>query len=198
MSAFLGPIHTWLYNKITVQNELVDTIIEQLKELEDIGDVELQLKGNYGIFPTGNLEDIVDDTNIHGWLQDKVSLVENRLAFLVTANPSNLQKMIEITHDFGKTYGTENELSVKEAYLYLDRLLLNGMPCDHVNVIESETDQCLQWKQAVDIHKSYWEMINGTVDYFYQIREAFIKGIFSNDSICFTSLGNQRFELRKE
>ena len=79
MSLMLGPIHTWLFRKIKLQNELVDNIIAksiELKYIED--DFKDMIDRRYGVLEDGDLADICDSSNIHGWLQSRITLVENR------------------------------------------------------------------------------------------------------------------------
>ena len=35
----------------------------------------------FGSLPEGDIGNIIDPTNIHGWLQDKIAIVEIRLAY---------------------------------------------------------------------------------------------------------------------
>ena len=96
MSAFLGPIHTWLYNKIKLQDELVNALIDAAVNENVAGDeIKAMLTRRYGELEKGDLEEICDPNNIHGWLQDRVSLVENRLAFAVTYLTMENSKNIE-------------------------------------------------------------------------------------------------------
>jgi len=74
MSAFLGPIHNWLYNKIKIQNDFTKELLNNFK---------LDISLEYEDLLEGELSEIIDETNIHGWLQTQVSLVENRLSFAV-------------------------------------------------------------------------------------------------------------------
>ena len=46
--------------------------------------VEKSLAYGNPIDTTKNIEDIIDKSNIHGWLQDKISSVETRTAFTIT------------------------------------------------------------------------------------------------------------------
>ena len=84
MSAFLGPIHTWLFGKITLQNEIIEEIIELATKQQTDRDWAGSLNQQFGVFPAGNLEDIIDTGNIHGWLQKHVIQVEHKLATLIT------------------------------------------------------------------------------------------------------------------
>ena len=80
MSKFLAPIHFWVYEKIKIQEEMVDTVLV-LNERENwIENLQELLDSEYGSALTGALEDIIDVNNIHGWLQSEIDRVEKRLA----------------------------------------------------------------------------------------------------------------------
>ena len=64
MSLFLNPIHYQLYNKITLQNKIINTIIKEL----NLENIESELCKNYGIVEEKLLEQIINTDNIHGWL----------------------------------------------------------------------------------------------------------------------------------
>ena len=66
MSAFLGPIHFWLYNKIRFQEGLSDRILSHAKEQswKNAGIIA----GKYEISELKPLEELIDLRNIHGWL----------------------------------------------------------------------------------------------------------------------------------
>ena len=71
MSAFLGPIHYWLYNKIQLQEELI-------RKIAEYGE-----KSGWAVFSEKHLEEktvnkelrplneLIDVMNIHGWLQER-------------------------------------------------------------------------------------------------------------------------------
>ncbi|HKM35519.1 MAG TPA: hypothetical protein VJY54_12400 [Lachnospiraceae bacterium] len=83
MSFTLGPIHTWLFNKIRFQDLLQRTILRDYEKDKDTT-LSCQLDRRFGVLEEGELKDIIEEGNIHGWLQERVSLVENRFAFMVT------------------------------------------------------------------------------------------------------------------
>lgn len=202
MSAFLGPIHSWLFRKIKLQDELVKAIVTSVVQKEEADELLLQLDNRYGTLEEGALEDIVDAGNIHGWLQERVQLVENRFAFAVTSLTENAPERISeikvAAYQFGKTYAPEAVDGIKSAYQYLETVLLNGMPCDHVNRITEENETTVSWEQTVDIHEPYWAMIHGRVEYYYAIRESLVIGMFEQTGISYQQVDDQSFELRKE
>lgn len=84
MSAFLGPIHYWLYHKIELQEELIDNILEGAKQ-EGWNTLSAdQLNTACGSADMRPLEEVIDQGNIHGWLQQRIGVSEVRLAYLVT------------------------------------------------------------------------------------------------------------------
>lgn len=202
MSAFLGPIHTWLYNKIKFQDDLTKKIMDMVSHKGYDEKLLSQLDNRYGTLEKGELADIIEENNIHGWLQERIATVENRLAFLVTIlTDEHAERIMDINdavYEFGKDHAIPDGLSVKETHDYLDSLLLNGMPCDRVNEVTNEDDNSIAWKQMTDIHEPYWKMINGNVEYYYAIREGLILGMLENSGIVFHQVADQTFELRKE
>ena len=74
MSLFLGKIHYWLFNKVLWFEGLEGEIIELAKN-EGLNIYKLQDEINikYGEkLPDKKLEDMIDTSNIHGWLQGKI------------------------------------------------------------------------------------------------------------------------------
>ena len=79
MSKFLGPIHYWLYGKIGHQEELTRALADVADKngwLENAADYTITLPA---------LESVIDEGNIHGWLQSCIADAETRYAALVLA-----------------------------------------------------------------------------------------------------------------
>ncbi len=202
MSAFLGPIHHWLFRKIRFQNDLTNYMAEAAEE-KGWGDRWMsRMKEVCGVLEQGELEEIIDGSNIHGWLQERIVVVERRLAFLVTGllhgNPERSQEFGELVLAFGRQYPAETGMSLRETFEYLDSLLLNGMPCDHVNMLTEETETMICWEQRIDIHASYWQEIGGSTVYYYAVRKNLIRGILEHTGVVYEQTGEQSFKLRKE
>ena len=66
MSAFLGPIHFWLYNKIQLQQDIVEDMIK-LGETVGIADLKQTLDEKYGVSERRPLEEVIDEMNIPGF-----------------------------------------------------------------------------------------------------------------------------------
>ena len=191
MSAFLGPIHYWLYNKIKLQNDLTNRLM-QWATSHGI-EIEEELNEKYGVLPTESLEAIIDGQNIHGWLQEKVSLVEIRLADLVTTVHREKQELMESMMKeviaFGNSIETMEISNLKELYKLLGDILLDGMPCDHVNRLISETETQITWKRTQCVHEKYWSQVGGDVQDYYNLRSNMIKGILLNTKFHYENDG---------
>ncbi|MGL5256188.1 MAG: hypothetical protein ACRC76_04035 [Proteocatella sp.] len=199
MSAFIGPIHSWLYNKIIFQDSLTDII---LKVSENKG-YELRniIDDLYGELEKDELENIIDKSNIHGWLQERVNLVEVRLAYAVTKliefDEKNIELVLENVKAFGSANADTSKKSAEEIYLYLEEILLNGMPCDRVNNIESKSKNEVIWRQNIDIHEKYWIQLGGNILYYYEIRDSFIEGLLSDLDFEFIKLEDMVYSIRR-
>lgn len=201
MSAFLGPIHHWLYKKIQFQNQLTERILE-LNEIKGfVPDLKNLTDKRYGSLPEGALEELIDTDNIHGWLQDKVSLVENRLAFCVTsilnAEKTAMDDMMALSRTMGEELAPENIAEAPSAYQALDSYLLNGMPCDHVNQIIDQDSQFFLWEQTTDIHESYWHMVGGDVSYYHRLIFCFMEGFLKPAGFCVEKRPDNLYEIRR-
>ena len=146
------------------------------------------------------MEDLIDTANIHGWLQEKVGVVENRLAFAVTAFAGNDEKKLDSVKKAIFCWGEKNPVkegtTLKAAYDYLENTLLNGMPCDRVNELAEDGPEKLVWRQTRDIHASYWEANQGNPENYHILRASLIEGMMKGSGIGFSRAG-ELYELKK-
>ncbi|MEG0670635.1 MAG: hypothetical protein RR468_07470, partial [Clostridium sp.] len=82
MSAYLGKIHYWLFNKIKWFEGLEEEIIKLAREEGvDIDTISEKINKKHGErLPRLPLEDMIDQSNIHGWLEAKIQSAEGRMA----------------------------------------------------------------------------------------------------------------------
>ena len=82
MSLFLGKIHFWLFNKVLWFEGLEDEIIKLAQEEGlNVEALSAEINAKYGQKTENkNLEEIIDTSNIHGWLQNKIHSAEGRMA----------------------------------------------------------------------------------------------------------------------
>ncbi len=184
MSAFLGKIHYWLYNKIELHEKLIEEVLKGTKEKNyPINELREKSYELYGKAPEGKLEDIIEHENIHGWLQRRIESVEYRLAYIVsTLLKENILSIDELKRIFNKN-GIEVMSSIDKINFTLEQLynlifdyMLEGMPCDRVNKVISSTEDKILWEKTCCIHEKYWNENGGDVTNFYKLREAWING----------------------
>lgn len=198
MSAFLGPIHYWLYNKIKLQNRIVEEILQL--GYNKYGEDKFIGINEFGSIPDKNLEEIIDVTNIHGWLQECVSTVEYRLAFVTTKmineDSYNLEILKTLFYELGrKSFDLPSIISISEAYKMLNDTLLDGMPCDHANSVVEENANSLVYKRNLCVHQKYWDAVGGDIKNYYIIREQFIKGLFDKTNVEYGVIAEDRYQL---
>lgn len=191
MSAFLGPIHFWLYNKIKIQNNIVEEILD-FSESKGLN-LRENLYGEYGDGELKELDQVIDTSNIHGWLQDQIIRVENKLAVSVTElinkDSASMDKLKEIFYNNGVNASKLNEnSSVEEAFKAISDALLDGMPCDHALGVISQDENEAIWKRYECVHSRFWEAAKGNIDVYYSLRDEFIKGLIAKANLSYEKI----------
>lgn len=181
MSMFLGPVHYWLYGKIGNQEELTRLFAESALEdgrLDDISEYVSELP---------QLETVIDEGNIHGWLQSRIGDAERRYAALVIAltskDPDAIDSLTEKAYAFGAQHALPEGTAPAEAYKAFEDFFVNGMPCDQVNMVTENTDQALSWEQTRDLHSGAWSSQGGDVSTYYQLRKSVMDGMLSGSGL---------------
>lgn len=203
MSAFLAPIHSWLFNKIILAQELEQNIVNLHvqkfgNEAEIIKKDSEELYGKY--IENKPLEELIDVNNIHGWLQDRIKEVESRTAYIATRY---FEKYKEESKEISKTAYIEqakacaaqesNKINSPEnVYISLNNYILSGMPCDRANSVSEKNDDYIIYTQKGCIHKANYELGKGNLEYLYKLKELWIKTFVENLNINYT------YEVSKE
>ena len=194
MSAFLGPIHYWLYRKIQLQESLTQSMTSVLSEENRIH-LEKNLDAVCGVVERRPLEEVIDNGNIHGWLQGQIAIAEKRFATAVTKilkeDSSKIENLKQAAYQMGQKNPLPNSDDAQGIYRGLNDVLLEGMPCDHVNQILEQSDQRVLWNQTVDLHLPFWNEAGGDIEHYYLLRNAFISGSLSDQPFKFQQLGKE-------
>ncbi len=174
MSATLGPIHFWLYAKIGNQEQLTLEIANAAVGSGWIDTAEPYVK----TLPP--LESVIDEGNIHGWLQDQITDAETRYAALVSLILSKHEERLEQLCQAAYSFGQQHALPAKspeEIYKAFEDFFVNGMPCDRVNAVTDTAADHLSWEMTRDIHAPYW---NGSTAPYYAIRKSVMEGMLKD------------------
>lgn len=183
MSKFLGPIHFWLYNKIQIQEEFIRRIAGEKEEYR-----------KYISEDNRALDELIDETNIHGWLQGRITDAETRYAALVTEilrkDTGALECLEKTAEQFGKEHAITAGTDLFHVYQTFNDTLLDGMPCDRVNLLVDRDDTYMTWERTADLHSGYWEQAGGDPGVYYALRDAFIRGMLSDTNYDYNTDGN--------
>jgi len=188
MSAFLGPIHHWLFNKIRLFEELEKESIIKLSEdlAEDAKSLHRTAEDKFGkLLPDAALEDLIETDNIHGWLQNKIQMAETRQAYTYSELlKKHGEAIIPILEEVYKQQGNRlgeslrrgaGQLSAVDLYKQLNNYLLDGMPCDHVNNVVESTPERLVWVTTQCLHKPYWQQAGMDIEIMYTLRFSWVR-----------------------
>lgn len=189
MSVNLGPIHTWVFNKIKFQEKEVERLLT-LKEGLNIDDVA-------GVVEKGTLEEIIDIKNIHGFLQIRINITEKRLALTVEQLLDSGIELAEIKKtlfDFGVENSFDKSVGPQKAYENLNGLMVNGMPCDKVEVVIENTESKVVFQENSDIHTEYWK----NKETYQILKDEVIKGLLSNTNLSYSHIDERTFVLEEK
>lgn len=209
MSTTLGPIHYWLYHKIELQEALIEELLrwanEKGGEIEELREESYKL---YGKPVESKLEECIEHSNIHGWLQDKLASVEYRLAYIFTYLLDDKYITIEeaksIFYEQGskvakkmEVYIKDQKVDAREVYKKIYDCLLEGMPCDRINEVVVATEDEVVWKITKCIHEDYWKQVNGDIIYHNLLRRAWIQGFLKGSNLQYEEIQKNTYTIRR-
>lgn len=210
MSLFLGKIHYWLFNKIIWFEGLEEEVIKLAKEKDiNIDILQREIDNKYEKkLPNLPLEEMIDQSNIHGWLQGKINSAEGRLASWTVAilnnNKNSINDLEKIYINQGIEAGIEAKkegkpcLTAVDIFNSMNDFILDGMPCDRVNEIVSSEEDIVKWKRRICVHNDIWTSVGGDVKIFYHLRELWIKSFVSEINNDFEYINEEEFIIRRK
>lgn len=178
MSKFLAPIHFIMYDKILFLDKLTNKYIDFAEK----NNIELEKLNSLESIDYAPLDEIIDESNIHAWIQKRVSIVEDKLAYIVSEILKENETFENEILEIAKNTGEEESFSGKsrEAFVEISNRFLDGMPCDHAISILEEDENFLKYKIEIDKHSEFWNYgINSNI--YWKIRNSFIEGLIGKD-----------------
>ena len=201
MSAFLGPIHHWLYNKILLQEDFTDAVLKLAEEKGWAPGLRGNCEDICGTVERGDLSDIIDETRIHPWLQERVDTAEQRWNYTVTAvlaeDPSRLGELETLMKGLGAADAGRRGETPSEAYREITNHLLDGMPCDQALSAAEADDGSVQVATNRNIHERYWPKYGPGIAVYNGLRAAWLDGFFQSSGIALKRTGEDSFLLEK-
>lgn len=198
MSAFLGPIHHWLYGKIQLQEAIIARIAAEAEAQGwSTGD---KPAADYVKEETRPLDELIDTMNIHGWLQGRIHDAEGRYAQLVSALLHNNEGMLPRLEDLAREVGRDRALGAdadaSAIYRAFEDAFLNGMPCDRVNNVTDQNPDAFTWDQTEDLHGGYWQEADVNPAVYYALRDAMMAGMLENTGYTLEQEDHTHYVLR--
>ena len=191
MSAFLSKVHYQLYDKIKYQEKLSNLLYTLLLDHnKDIDSLDAYL------LPQGALEDVIDHQQIHGWLLEHITSVENRYAhFINMINEASVVTQAKtIFFEEGKALSHSLEINdVVEAFQNIQPYMLDGMPCDRgIAMIRNEED-IFSFQSNVDVHTSIQN-----ISLYMELRLAWMQGFLQAKGFEVIQDNINTFTIKKE
>lgn len=191
MSTFLAPIHTWLFEKIKLAQDLEKEIVKlhHEKYKEEALKIQKEAVDIYGEYIKDQpLEDLIDVENIHGWLQEQIKVVESRSAYIIAKyyelykeESKSITEDVYISQAKKCANNESNKIdSPENVYISLNNYILSGMPCDRANSLTQRNDDCVVYEQQGCIHKANYELGKGNLQYLYELRDLWVKTFVEN------------------
>ncbi len=192
MSAFLGPIHHWLFKKINLVEDREKTLVSAFTEKygAEINDLAADNRAKYGeYYDDTPLEELVGDAAIHEFLSLEIAKVETREAALVAsliAKHGDEAKALAIAtaqkhgNAFGaaQTEGADTEgATADDVHKAVKNTFLDGMPCDHVVETTENTAAKLVEKHTECLHLGYWKTAGADAPTMCEYLGSWIGGI---------------------
>lgn len=191
MSAFLGPIHARMYGKVQQVNGLADAIAAYADEQGWTSGLLTQLRESLPA-PTGNLEQVIDLSQIHASLGGLVDQAERRLAFAVShaaqEDPDRMQALCVFAEQQGAQNAPQSVDTCVAAWQTMDTSWLDGMPCDGgVQFLQTEPDEVVWSVHGDHPAPGYWNL-----------RVHWMQGFCSRLGLQLEQLNENTFRLTKE
>ena len=172
MSAFMGPVHHWLFNKIKIvedrEKALLDFFVKKYGDKpEKLGK---ELREKYGPwFGAEPLDELIGQSPINGFFAETIERVETREAALIKAlrdacGAEAGKFIMDAAYNHGQKfgraaveeYGTENP-NPEDIHKVLKNYFLDGMPGDNVVEIKQNSDVEFIEKHIHCLHMAYWK-----------------------------------------
>ncbi len=201
MSATLGPIHYWMYDKIRFREELIASLADFVRAQgygEEEGGLPME---NYTRRELPPIEEVIDLSNIHASLSGLIEGVERRYAGLITTllrrDPDRLGAVTDCVRAFGAAHPI-SAVDPATAFQGMNNILLDGMPCDHAVQVREEAEDHIAFSLTDDLHGPFWEEVDGDRDIFYQLRSELVNAMLSETSFRLHSDGDGSYRIAQE
>lgn len=190
MSLTLAPIHDIMNRKVLRLDRMSEALLKYAETGKGLTDLRARIDAEAPAADTRPLSEIVDSTNIHGWLDRAVNQSERRFASVVAgllaAAPDSLDDLRRTLYTLGESEAQPANQPANDAYLWLNTALLEGMPCDRTVEMQKSDASEVVWQTVQCPHAPHWMAVGLSVDVFYDLRAAWLSGVLSQSGLSYT------------
>ncbi len=202
MSAFLGPIHIKMYERILYQDDMAQKILGLAAEKSWGDDFAKEVNAKAPAASRKPLESIIDESNIHGWLSEAVAHCERRFALTVSSvladHPERQSELLDIMKKMGEEHALPPSIDAETAHQTVHDILLDGMPCDCPFASVDVTPDIAAWQVASCPHAPYWAEVHYDAEIYYQLRDAWMDGALSESGMTHQRTAPHSHIMKKE
>ncbi len=195
MSMFLAPIHSWMFAKIQAQDALT---ARMAKLAVDKGWLTPEDAGAFIHEETKPLAELVGD-DIHGGLSALIDAAEERYATLagrlLNGHDDRLDDLKAVAYDFGKEHAAEPDSRPQDCFDAIQDVLLDGMPCDGVNLVTDKVPEHFSWERRFDVHGDRWAENGRSAEDYNTLRRQIIAGILADTRYAVMTNDDQHYSL---
>jgi hypothetical protein len=182
MSAFLGPIHMWLYNQIQIVEKREVEIIEQFSQKYSAAEVDeliFPLRKKYGELKEDKpLSELIAGNDIHPWLENAVNTAQSREAAVAAAlmdkyDDQDLlfaiyaEQAAELAEK-AKVRDNVSKFNLEDAFEIINEHFVERMPCDRLSGAVKEEGKII-WKHKSRLHQEFWQQTEVELKLMHQL-----------------------------
>ncbi|PUU88727.1 hypothetical protein [Halanaerobium sp.] len=182
MSAFLGPIHMWLYKQIQIVEEREAEIVDQFSQkysAEKVDDLIFPYRHKYGELKEDKpLVELIGGSDIHPWLEAAISSAQSREAAVVAAlmDEFNDQELLlsiyseqaEELAEKAKVRDDVEQFNLNDAFEIINEHFVERMPCDRLSGAVKEDGKII-WKHQSRLHQEFWQQTEVELELMHQL-----------------------------
>lgn len=182
MSAFLGPIHMWLFNQIQIVEKRESEIVEQFSQkysAEEVEDLIFPYRKQYGeLKEDKSLAELIVGSDIHPWLETAISNAQSREAAVTAALMEKYDDrdllldiyaaQAEELAEKAKIRDNVDEFNLDDAFEIINEHFVERMPCDRLSGAVKEETKII-WKHQSRLHQEFWQQTEVELELMHQL-----------------------------
>lgn len=182
MSAFLGPIHYWLYKQIKIVEQREEKLVSEFSSkysAEKVDDLIYPYRVKYGeLKEDKDLTELVAGKDIHSWLEAAVDSAQSREAAVIAAlfdEYSDLELLEKVFSEQAvelaekaKIRDDQEKFELEELFEIINEHFVERMPCDRLSGAVKEEAKII-WKHKSQLHQEFWQKTKVELDLMHKL-----------------------------